>query len=53
MMTREAAENAVYAYEHCSDCSRCALNYPGAYRCGYLYDEAVKALSRDSREVTE
>jgi hypothetical protein len=56
-MTREAkvaAENVVYAYEHCSDCGACPLgdiSVTGGYRCGYLYDKAVKALGKDSKEA--
>ena len=54
MMTKDAAENVVYAYEHCNDCGTCLLgdiSVTKGYRCGYLYDKAVKTLGKDSKEA--
>lgn len=57
MMTREAkiaAENVIYAYEHCSDCGTCLLgdiSVTKGYRCGYLYEKSVKALGKDNKEA--
>lgn len=41
-----------HAYNHCSNCSDCALHVPyTSYRCGYLYDCAERYISAHPDQV--